>query len=178
MAIDGTCSLDPEGGRRMRKGIRGIRSRVGAREKHGGLKSKSESNWRKDFWTANSLSLPDGSVDKTKVIYTYCRHEMSYHWSMSSLKYHLQVKHMADADSLQPPAKSRHHHVFIPLFFEPFIFLHDWKCRTNILSKHICLTLTLSYVVKSIKNMKKIHNGKFRTEKKCAEKKKLLLICD
>ena len=38
-----------------------------------------------------------GSVDRTKVICTYCRHEMSRHWSSSSLKYHLQPKYMADA---------------------------------------------------------------------------------
>ena len=48
MAVDGTCSLDPEGGRRIRKGIR-RRSRVGVREKHGGLKSESERKRRKDL---------------------------------------------------------------------------------------------------------------------------------
>ena len=42
-------------------------------EKHSGLKSKSESKWRKD------KTLPVGSVDRTKVICTHCRHEMSYH---------------------------------------------------------------------------------------------------
>ena len=49
MAISGICSLDPEDGRRIRKGIRRRRSRVGVREKHGGLKSESERKWRKDL---------------------------------------------------------------------------------------------------------------------------------
>ena len=49
-------------------------------------------------------TLPDGSIDRTKVIYTYCWHEMSYHWSTSSLRYHLQAKHMADAESPPPPS--------------------------------------------------------------------------
>ena len=44
-------------------------------------------------------TLPDGSVDRTKVICPYCRQEMSYHWSMSTLKYHLQTKRMADAET-------------------------------------------------------------------------------
>ena len=47
MAVDGICSLDPEGGRRIKKGIR-RRSRVGIREKQGGLESESEIKWRKD----------------------------------------------------------------------------------------------------------------------------------
>ena len=46
-------------------------------------------------WLMNSKftfkTLPDGSVHRTKVICTYCRHEMSYHWSTLSLKYHLQA---------------------------------------------------------------------------------------
>ena len=49
MDVNGTCSLDPEGSRRIRKGIRRRRSRVGVREKHGGLKSESERKWRKDL---------------------------------------------------------------------------------------------------------------------------------
>ena len=49
MAIGGICSLDPEGGRRIRKGIGRRRSRVGVQEKHGKLKSESERKWRKDL---------------------------------------------------------------------------------------------------------------------------------
>ena len=80
-AVDGTCSLDPEGGRKIRKGIRGRRrSRTDGLEKHGGLKSESERKWRKDLWTANSL-LNHCQMVRSKVICTYCRHEMSYHRS-------------------------------------------------------------------------------------------------
>lgn len=45
----------------------------------------------------------DGSVDKTKVICIYCRCELSYHRSTSSLKYHLMAKHTTDAESPPPP---------------------------------------------------------------------------
>lgn len=45
----------------------------------------------------------DGSVDKTKVICTYCQCELSYHRSSSSLKYHLMAKHSTDVDSPPPP---------------------------------------------------------------------------
>ncbi|KAL2088070.1 hypothetical protein ACEWY4_012284 [Coilia grayii] len=45
----------------------------------------------------------DGSVDKNKVICTYCQCELSYHRSSSSLKYHLMAKHTADVDSPPPP---------------------------------------------------------------------------
>ena len=38
-------------------------------------------------------TLPDGSVDRTEVICTYCRQEMSYHWSTLSLKYHFASQH-------------------------------------------------------------------------------------
>ena len=58
-------------------------------------------------------TLLDGFVDRTKVICTYCRHELSYHWSTLRIKYHLQAKHTADAES-PPLAMSRHHHVLIP----------------------------------------------------------------
>ena len=43
------ASVVPEGGRKIRNGIRRIRSRVDVREKHGGLKSESERKWRKDL---------------------------------------------------------------------------------------------------------------------------------
>nr|XP_054591163.1 E3 SUMO-protein ligase ZBED1-like [Nothobranchius furzeri] len=50
-------------------------------------------------------TLPDGTTDKTKVICVYCRCELSYHRSTSSLKYHLLAKHTADAESPPPHRK-------------------------------------------------------------------------
>lgn len=50
--------------------------------------------------------LQDGSVDKTKVICVYCKCEMSYHRSTSSLKYHLMSKHTADAN-FPPPRQNQ-----------------------------------------------------------------------
>ncbi|XP_013889025.1 zinc finger BED domain-containing protein 1 [Austrofundulus limnaeus] len=47
-------------------------------------------------------TLPDGSLDKTKVICKHCSTELSYHRSSSSLKYHLNSKHTVDAN--QPEA--------------------------------------------------------------------------
>lgn len=42
---------------------------------------------------------PDGTVDKTKVVCTYCNAEFSFHRSTTSLKYHLRAKHVfADAN--------------------------------------------------------------------------------
>lgn len=38
-------------------------------------------------------TLPDSTLDKTKVICSICRAEFSYHRSTSSLRYHLQAKH-------------------------------------------------------------------------------------
>ena len=40
--------------------------------------------------------LPDGGVDRTKVICSHCQGEFSYHRSTSSLKYHLNAKHTVD----------------------------------------------------------------------------------
>lgn len=48
-------------------------------------------------------AMPDGAVDKTKVICTYCRCEMSYHRTTTSLKYHLFAKHRDHADSPVSP---------------------------------------------------------------------------
>ena len=45
----------------------------------------------------NFKRMPDGSLDKNRVICTYCRSEFSYHRSTSSLKYHLLAKHTAVA---------------------------------------------------------------------------------
>ena len=44
-------------------------------------------------------ALPDGSVDKPKVICSYCQCELSYHQSISSPKYHLLAKHTANANA-------------------------------------------------------------------------------
>ena len=46
--------------------------------------------------------LPNGAIDKTKVVCVFCRCELSYHRSTSSLKYHLMAKHTADANSPRP----------------------------------------------------------------------------
>jgi len=46
--------------------------------------------------------LPDGSLDKSKVKCRYCRCELSYHRSTSSLKYHLLAKHTIDAEISSP----------------------------------------------------------------------------
>ena len=105
-------------------------------------------------------TLPDGSVDRTKVICTYCRHEMSYHWSTSSLRYHLQAKHMADAESPPPPTMFWSHLGWGDIcwaFYFPAWVLNKYFHKASIFA--------ISYVVKSIKNMKKIHQGTFRTER-------------
>ncbi|KAL3983475.1 transcription elongation factor SPT4 [Sarotherodon galilaeus] len=47
-------------------------------------------------------AMPDGSLDKTKVICIYCRCELSYHRSTSSPKYHLLAKHTGNAESPLP----------------------------------------------------------------------------
>lgn len=41
--------------------------------------------------------LPHGGVDKTKAICNHCKAELSYHLSISSLKYHLNAMHTVDA---------------------------------------------------------------------------------
>ncbi len=48
-------------------------------------------------------ALPDGSLSKIKVIFIFCRCELSYHQSTSILKYHLLAKHTAEAESPPPP---------------------------------------------------------------------------
>jgi len=40
--------------------------------------------------------LPDGAVDRAKVICKHCNVELCYHRSTSSLKYHLSAKHSVD----------------------------------------------------------------------------------
>lgn len=46
--------------------------------------------------------LPNGGIDKSKVICVYCHRELSYHRSTSSLKYHLMAKHAVDANAPAP----------------------------------------------------------------------------
>ena len=57
--------------------------------------------------------LPDGSFDKTKVVCTYCSDELSFHWSTTSLNYHLRAKHIfADVskDARSETASTSHAH--------------------------------------------------------------------
>ncbi|KAL4008846.1 hypothetical protein ACER0C_002698 [Sarotherodon galilaeus] len=54
----------------------------------------------------NFKAMPDGSLDKTKVICIYCRCELSFHRSTSCLKYHLLPKHIANAGS-PPPSRQK-----------------------------------------------------------------------
>ena len=46
--------------------------------------------------------LPDGSLDKTKTIYTVCKAEFNYHRSNTSLAYHLKAKYPAEMTSMAP----------------------------------------------------------------------------
>ena len=109
-AVNDTCILDPEGSRRIIKGIRRRRNRVGVGEKHGGLKSESESKRRKDFWTANSLSKHCrwfGRQDKSYL------HVLST-WNELPLKYvesQISFASQTHGRCREPTAKSWHHHV-------------------------------------------------------------------
>lgn len=38
--------------------------------------------------------LPDGSLEKTKVVCIYCSNELPFHRRTTSLKYHLWAKHI------------------------------------------------------------------------------------
>ena len=101
-------------------------------------------------------TLPDGSVNRTKVICTYCQHEMSYHRSTLSLKYHLQAKHTADAESPPPPKADPKKGLFFPAWFEVL--------NKNV---HNASIFALSYVVKGIKNMKKYIKVHLEQKKNC-----------
>ena len=46
--------------------------------------------------------LPDGTLEKTKVICTVCKAEFNYHRSNSSLTYHLKAKHPTETTSSGP----------------------------------------------------------------------------
>ena len=83
--VNGTCSLYPEGSRRIRKGIR-RRSRVGGSRKTRWTEKRKRKEMEKGLMNSKFTfkTLPDGSVNRTKVICTFCRHEMSYHLSTSS----------------------------------------------------------------------------------------------
>ena len=52
---------------------------------------------RKDLLNSKFKALPDGFLNKNKVICTYCRCGLSYHQSMFSLKYHLLDKHTVES---------------------------------------------------------------------------------
>ena len=98
--------------------------------------------------------MPDGSVDRARVICTYCRHEMS----TSSLKYHLK----AHGRCREPtPRKKQTSPCLIPfrvIFFEPFIFMHDLKCWINIFIKQAYLPfLMLLKVFRTWKKYIKVH---------------------
>lgn len=46
--------------------------------------------------------LPDGSLEKSKVICALCKAEFNYHRSSTSLSYHLKAKHPAEVTSTGP----------------------------------------------------------------------------
>lgn len=66
--------------------------------------------------------LPNGSIDKTKVICVLCRCELSYHRSTSSLKYHLMAKHKHSWCEFSAPSSISGPRQY---FFHPFI---DGQC--------------------------------------------------
>ncbi|RXN07812.1 zinc finger BED domain-containing 1-like protein [Labeo rohita] len=51
----------------------------------------------------------DGSVDKSMVVCKLCNKEFAYHRSTSSLKYHLNAKHIAASVDVSPTATTRTH---------------------------------------------------------------------
>ena len=67
-------------------------------------------------------------------------------------------KHMADAES-PPLGKSRHHHVWSHLGWGDIFWAFYFHAWFEVLNKHFhkASIFALSYVVKSIQNMKKIH---------------------
>ena len=160
MAVDGICSHDPEGGRRIRKGIR-RRSRVGVRRKHGGLKSESERKWRKDLLTANSFSKHcqmDGSIGQKLSAQT-----VDIKWVTTEVRWVADIICMPNTQKMQ-----RAHHpspeADITMFWSHLgwgdifgaFYFPAWF---EVLNKHFhkANIFALSYVVKSIKNMKKTH---------------------
>ena len=60
IVVGGTCSLDPEGGRRIRKGIRRRRSRVRRSGKTRWTKKRKQKEMEKGLMNGNSHSLPHG----------------------------------------------------------------------------------------------------------------------
>ncbi len=60
----------------------------------------TETNLLEQKWIKKRVSQ---MVLLTKVIYIYCPCKLSFHWSTSSLKYHLLAKHTADAERRPPP---------------------------------------------------------------------------
>ena len=51
----------------------------------------------------------DGSVDKSMVVCKLCNKEFAYHRSTSSLKYHLNAKHLAASVDVSPTPSTRTH---------------------------------------------------------------------
>ncbi|XP_034057937.1 zinc finger BED domain-containing protein 1-like [Gymnodraco acuticeps] len=51
----------------------------------------------------------DGSVDKSTVVCKLCKKEFAYHRSTSSLKYHLNAKHVAASVDVSPTPSTRNH---------------------------------------------------------------------
>lgn len=58
----------------------------------------SKEQWQKMNGKFSFKAPPDGCVDKTKVICSYCCCELSYHWRTSSF-YHLLAKPTANANA-------------------------------------------------------------------------------
>ena len=42
----------------------------------------------------------DGTINKNAVICSFCKKEFSYHWSCSSLNYHLNAKHVRTSSTV------------------------------------------------------------------------------
>ena len=157
MAVSGTCSLDPEGGRRIRRGIKRRRSRVGVREKHGGLKSKSERKWRKDLWTANLLSKHCQMV--RSIGQKMSARTVDVKWVVESHTSFASQTHGRCREPPPPLPKAD-----ITMFWSHLgwgdIFLgFHFPAWFEVMNKHFhkASIFARSYVVKSIKNMTKIH---------------------
>ena len=162
MAVSGTCSLDPEGGRSIRKGIRRSRSRVGVGLVEGGLKSESESKWRKDLWTANSLSKHCQMV--RSIGQKLSARTVDMKWVTTEVRRVSDIICKPNTWQMQRGhrslAKSRHHLMFWShLGWGDIFWAFYWSAWFEVLYKHFhkASRFALSYVIKSIKNMKKIH---------------------
>ena len=161
MAINGTCSLDPKGGRRIRKGIR-RRSRVGIQEKHGGLKSESERKWRKNLWTANSLSKHSQMV--WSIGQKLSARTIDMKWVTTEVCWVSDIICMPNTGQIQrahcPPSPKADITMFSShLGWGDIFWAFYFPAWLEVLNKHFhkASISALSYVFKSIQNMKKIH---------------------